>query len=104
MRSMQALGNDIPNPIRIDINGFIAPQSVYPMVPTTTAGASFFEWDGGSPHRMVRLMNLIGYHQFVSLANARRPAFAKVYRQMPVWPRAGSVRRVGDVILVKLSH
>ncbi|MAI98397.1 MAG: hypothetical protein CMH67_02250 [Nisaea sp.] len=103
MRSMQALGNDIPNPIRIDINGFIAPQSVYPMVPTTTAGASFFEWDGGSPHRMVRLMNLIGYHQFVSLANARRPAFAAVYRQMPVWPRAGSVRRVGDVILVKLS-
>lgn len=103
MRAIAALGPDIPSPVILDIKGFIAPQSVYPMVPTTTAGASFFEWDGGTPHRMVRLMNLIGYHDFASLPDNRRPEFEAIFAAMPVWPRDGSVRRINDVVLVKLS-
>ncbi|MEC8028386.1 MAG: hypothetical protein VX170_12000, partial [Pseudomonadota bacterium] len=79
-------------------------KTVYPAVPTTTAGASFFAWDGGSPARMVRLMNLIGYTRFVSLPPQRRQELHGHYAGMPVWPRPGSVKAVGGVVLVKLSN
>ena len=54
IRATAALGADQPARVAIDFHGRIKPETVYPAVPTTTAGASFFAWDGGSPARMVR--------------------------------------------------
>ena len=104
IRAAAALGADQPARVTIDFHGRIRPKTVYPAVPTTTAGASFFAWDGGSPARMVRLMNLIGYTRFVSLPPQRRQELHGHYAGMPVWPRPGSVKAVGGVVLVKLSN
>ncbi|MEC9216641.1 MAG: hypothetical protein VX647_05475, partial [Pseudomonadota bacterium] len=104
IRAAAALGADQPARVAIDFHGRIRPKTVYPAVPTTTAGASFFAWDGGSPARMVRLMNLIGYTRFVSLPPQRRQELAGHYADMPVWPRPGAVKVVGGVVLVKLSN
>ena len=78
--------------------------SVYPLVYTTTSGASFFEWDDGNPLRMVRYMNLVGYPQYVPVAIDQRPRFASVYQEMPIWPMEGSVKLLDGVVLVKLSE
>ncbi|MGB1006935.1 MAG: hypothetical protein ACPGVX_07140, partial [Thalassobaculaceae bacterium] len=103
IRATAALGADQPARVAIDFHGRIKPETVYPAVPTTTAGASFFAWDGGSPARMVRLMNLVGYARFMSLSPARRRELAGHYAAMPVWPRPGAVKVVSGVVLVKLS-
>jgi hypothetical protein len=92
------------HPIRVDFHGFIQPESVYPVLPTTTNGASFFEWDGGNPYRMVRYMNMIGFHRYVSISEKDREMLSPLYEEMTVWPLKGSIRIANGVVLVKLSE
>ncbi|MFD2111790.1 glucosyltransferase domain-containing protein [Thiorhodococcus fuscus] len=90
-------------PITIDFSGAKKFESVYPALPTTTAGASFFEWDGGNPHRMTSYMNLIGYHRYVEPDNKTRARMAPHYSTMPEWPLEGSIKVVDGVVLIKIS-
>ena len=90
-------------PIRVDFRGYRRSVSIYPLVPTTTSGASFFEWDDGNSYRMVRYMNLIGFHRYVSIDLEERERIRSNYRAMPSWPAPGSVKLLNDVVLVKLS-
>ncbi|EGV28581.1 hypothetical protein ThidrDRAFT_3649 [Thiorhodococcus drewsii AZ1] len=90
-------------PITIDFSGAKKFESVYPALPTTTAGASFFEWDGGNPYRMVKYMNLIGYHRYIAVDQETRARIAPHYSTMPEWPLEGSIKVVDGVVLIKIS-
>jgi hypothetical protein len=88
-------------PIYVNFRGKHAFHTPYPIL--DTAGASFFEWDGGDMRRMVAYMNLIGYDRLRAYPENPPGAFDAPYAQMPDWPAPGSVRRFGNGYLVKLS-
>ena len=90
-------------PSLVQFGGHVTFHSVYPSAPTVTTGASFFEWDGGDRYRMVSYMRLVGYTQYKAVDDAQAKALLPELAEMPSWPAPGSVRRVGDVALVKLS-
>jgi hypothetical protein len=70
---------------------------------SSTAGASFFEWDGGNPARVVSFMKVLGYSNIEMAAEQRRKELLDVAREMPVWPAKGSVRTSGDFTIIKLG-
>lgn len=72
-------------------------------VPTSTIGRSFFDWDGGNADRILIFMRIVGYDGMAPLGSDQRRAMLTEYATMPMWPAEGSVRRVGDAVLVKLG-
>lgn len=79
---------------------FISPLE---RVMTSTAGASFFEWDGGNSSRIAAFMRLQGYANVTAAPRSKKDKFLSIARQMPVWPAEGSVRNEGDVTIIKLG-
>jgi hypothetical protein len=106
-RIVQTYGHVVDNsPIKVMFFGWRKPESPYPIVPSATSGASFFEWDSGNPHRIVLYMRLIGFTN-LRVQPLSRQGCEKVmveFSKMPAWPNVGSVKRVDDVVLVKLSE
>jgi hypothetical protein len=94
---------DDGGPIYVNFRGARGFDSVYPSLKTATTGASFFQWDGGNTGRITVYMNLVGYDRLRIFPEEPPGAFDHEYAQMPVWPAPGSVRRYGNVYLVKLS-
>lgn len=88
--------------IFLKIRGAKRFDSIYPSVDTGTQGASFFEWDGGNPPRMLAYMRMLGYTNVHAFAEEMPGAHAAAFEEMPVWPAEGAVRRVGKGFLVKL--
>ena len=95
---------DTSKPQKIDIYGGVPFATVYPTAKHSVAQASFFGWDGGYIRRIIPYMTLRGYTNFELLPLEQRLALIPEYGTMPVWPALGSVKKVGDVILVKLSN
>lgn len=89
---------------KVDFHGAKPFASVLPRPHSSIAGFSFFEWDGGNPVRIIYFMKLIGYGGLDLITSAQRDALVFHYADMPIWPAAGAVRRVGDTVLVKLGH
>jgi hypothetical protein len=87
----------------VDIYGEQAFDSVYPRPTPATMGYSFFEWDGGNVYRIIAYMHLLGYPQFTVANERQRRQDDTVFRDMPSWPAAGSVRTFDGVILIKLG-
>jgi hypothetical protein len=83
--------------------GLKAPETIYPTGLNSSAGGSFFSWDGGNPNRILAYMWLLGYQDLVPVAPADRQNLIKEFASMPTWPLAGSVRSLGHVVLVKLG-
>jgi len=90
-------------PILIDFSGKKTFKSVYPALPTSTGGESFFEWDYGNPKRMIHYMNMIGYHRYMEPDEETRSRIASHYSTMPEWPLEGSIKVVDGVVLIKIS-
>lgn len=90
-------------PIKVDFFGGFGFHERYPVSGYSTAGASFFEWGGGTPGRILNYMRLIGFGDLVGLPTQQRRDLMLEYESMPVWPAAGAVKLVGDVVLVKLG-
>ncbi|HJR22736.1 MAG TPA: glucosyltransferase domain-containing protein [Dongiaceae bacterium] len=88
---------------RIDFYGDHEFRIPYREVGGSTWPASFFEWDNGSPSRIVDFMTILGYSNFKNLDDATRAALLPVTEKMPIWPAAGSVQVVDGVILVRLG-
>lgn len=103
-RLVESLPDDkLLSDYKIDFYGAKPFKSIFPYVPTSTIGHSFFDWDGGNPLRIVSFMQLIGYYD-VSVINCdERNALIKYYKEMPTWPSKGAVRLVGNVFLVKMG-
>ncbi|EJL58065.1 hypothetical protein PMI09_00558 [Rhizobium sp. CF122] len=95
---------DMVGPYKVEFfGGLKAPDPIYPVGLYSSAGGSFFSWDGGNPNRIVSFMWLLGYQDLVAVEPGDRNALIPEFAQMPSWPRRGSVRMLGDLILVKLS-
>lgn len=88
---------------KIDFFGAKPFQSVFPHIPTTTIGQSFFSWDGGNPYRIAAFMSLIGYQGLETIPPDELPILVPLYADMPAWPAEDAIRKVGDTILVKLG-
>lgn len=90
--------------ILIDVYGSIPFKTNLKKIPLATTGASFFEWDGGSVDRIAGFMRLIGYDDIMPLHDdTNKMHYFIEYLKMPSWPARGSVKRIGDVVLIKLS-
>jgi MFS family permease len=68
-----------------------------------TFGASFFEWDQGNVYRILLFLKTVGYHGLQALPEERRTAYTSMKETMPAWPKMGSVKVVGDVVLIKFG-
>jgi len=89
--------------VQIDVFGAQPLLSPYPRVGNSTIGASVFEWDGGNPHRIASLYQVLGYRGIVPIGDVRRKQLLPVWDSMPVWPAKGSVRVEGEATLVKMG-
>jgi hypothetical protein len=89
---------------RLDVYGGHEFENAYQEIRSSTWSASFFEWDGGSPSRILAFMKTLGFSNFEEIDQAARKAFLPTFREMPVWPAAGSVRVVEGTILVRLGR
>lgn len=101
---IQANNGRFSSPLSLHLTGQQKFNSVYPQLPTITTGSSFFQWDGGNPHRMVNYMNLVGIGSYLLATPDQVSRMADNYKDMPVWPQKGSVRVIDGVALVKLSE
>ncbi len=66
-------------------------------------GRSFFAWDNGSPDRIATFLTVTGIANIHAPAAQERPALAQKARTTPVWPRPGSIRVVGNSVIVRLG-
>ena len=76
----------------------------YKEVRRSTWSASFLEWDGGNPIRIIEFMNILGYSNLARIDEAMRTPLLPVAEKMPIWPAAGSVRVVDGVIVIRLGQ
>jgi hypothetical protein len=89
--------------IKIEVAGYLPVKSPYPIVFSSTAGSSFFEWDSGNKSRILNFMRLIGYTNLIAASKDECTGLVHEFSQMPSWPSRGSVRFSGDIALIKLS-
>ncbi len=75
----------------------------YPRVVSSTAGYSFFEWDGGNPWRIISFLHLLGHNDLTEIDVANRNRLRPEFESMPTWPTEGSVKMSGDTVLVKMG-
>jgi hypothetical protein len=68
-----------------------------------TFGASFFSWGDGDPSRVVAFLDTIGYQNLQPLPVEGRIQMVKIAEGMPIWPAQGSVKIVGDTVLIKFG-
>ena len=87
----------------VDFFGAHEFHTAYRETESSTWSASFFEWDGGNPSRIIDFMRILGYSNFVAADDAARARVLPILESMPIWPAAGSVRVVDGIILVRLG-
>jgi hypothetical protein len=96
---------NVSGPYKVEFfGGLKAPESIYPTGLDSSAGGSFFSWDGGNPNRILAYMWLLGYQDLTPVAPDDRLALIPEFAQMPSWPLRGSVRQSGNLVLVKLGN
>ena len=67
-------------------------------------GGSFFQWDGGTNTRIIPFMKYSDVANYKIIDN--KESWLKIkdsITTMPVWPRQGSVKRIGETVIVKLN-
>lgn len=90
-------------PLKIDFYGSKSVNTVYAAAWSGSMQGSFFSWDNGNIKRMTSFMKVMGYENIIMPSVDERIALTPIFTQMPVWPAAGSVKKVGGVYLVRLS-
>ncbi|WP_213990709.1 glucosyltransferase domain-containing protein [Sodalis sp. dw_96] len=90
-------------PLKMDLYGRKGFNTLYANAWQGTMQGSFFSWDEDLLYRVTNLMNILGYKNIVIPSNAERKALNPVFDNMSVWPAAGSVKKAGDIYLIKLS-
>ena len=95
---------DRNKPFEIDVYGHKNINTVYAKGWSSTTQGSFFDWDKGSLLRMVTYMRVMGYQNIDMVEDSKRREMTPLFQNMPIWPAAGSVAKVGERYLVKLSQ
>lgn len=90
-------------PLKMDFYGRKKFSTIYANAWQGTMNGSFFSWDLDNIGRITHFMTVMGYPNIVVPDDAQRKALSPVFDDMPVWPAAGSVKKVGDIYLIKLS-
>jgi hypothetical protein len=67
------------------------------------AGASFFNWDNGNTLRISCWLKAMGLPELVAIKKENSQMFEKDFAKMNTWPQPGSIRIVGETLLVKLG-
>jgi hypothetical protein len=88
---------------QVDFYGEHEFRSAYREVGGSTWSASFFEWDGGNPNRIVEFMTILGYSNLAGIDRATRTSLLPAAEKMPIWPAAGAVQMVDRIIVVRLG-
>lgn len=71
---------------------------------SSTFGRSFFSQDSSDTNkRMLAFMRTIGYTELSLMPNEQRYKLVSVANSMPIWPESGSVKVIGNTVLVKFS-
>jgi hypothetical protein len=90
-------------PVPVAILGARGYSSNEAFIKDEVFGASFFEWEGGNPYRILYFLKLLGVEDF-KVADARQyKAAVEESAKMQKWPHKSSIVYTGDVIVVKLS-
>lgn len=95
---------DRNTPVEVDFFGLKPVKTVYGDGWWAPTQGSFFAWDVGNIERMLTYMKVMGYQNLSAPPNDQRIAMTPVFLAMPVWPAMGSVQKVGDRYLVRLSQ
>lgn len=90
-------------PIELDVFGKKNLNTLYANGWSSTMQGSFFSWDNGNLDRMVTYMRVMGYENLSTPTIDERIATTPLFKEMPVWPSEGSVKKVGNRYLVRLS-
>jgi hypothetical protein len=90
-------------PPKIDVYGSKESSNVYANGWSSTMQGSFFAWDGGNLRRMLYYFEVMGYGKLPFLDQAERIPLTPIFEEMPIWPDAGAVKKVGDLYLVRLG-
>lgn len=67
-------------------------------------GSSFFEHDGGNPHRILSYAKLLGAKNLQAIGVRVLAGREEEVKAQPVWPAPGAVYNAGDVVVVKLGE
>ncbi|WP_161437922.1 MULTISPECIES: glucosyltransferase domain-containing protein [Pseudomonas] len=94
---------DRTKPVKIDFYGHKKFETVYAKAWSSTTQASFFDWDNGNILRILTYMKILGYPNLYAVDKDAARALTPVFMTMPVWPALGSVIKVDDTYLVRLS-
>ena len=94
---------NIVSPTYLEMIGYVERPSTPLVSRIENIGASFFGWDGGHTERVTNFLHILGYTSLDALPLERRSAYVEQGIAMPIWPSKGSVKIVGDVVLVKFS-
>jgi hypothetical protein len=70
----------------------------------STAGSSFFNWDGGNTGRMVAWLRAMGISNLEPATTLQNSLYSDELGQMAEWPAPGSIIIKNDTILVKFSR
>ncbi|MGH6824140.1 glucosyltransferase domain-containing protein [Methyloceanibacter sp.] len=79
-------------------------DTLIPEVPSSTLGASFFRWDGGSRGRVAAFLNFLSNATFNPATDKQMEKAFDDTSAMPSWPERGSIARFDGVVLIKLSE
>ena len=87
----------------LEIVGYLSYPDSDLMPQYSTFGASFFGWDQGNPSRALYFLRTLGYEGLQPLPINQRSMMIGLAEKMPAWPAEGSVKVVGDIVLVKFG-
>jgi hypothetical protein len=68
-----------------------------------TLGISYFEFAQGNVQRILAFLHTMGYSGLQPLPLDKQAQMVEITDSMPIWPQQGSVKVVGDVVLVKFG-
>ena len=66
-------------------------------------GYSFFNWDGGNNARIIAYYHVSGIASLHKASETQLPAVREQAKTLPVWPTAGSIAMINNVLVVKLG-
>ena len=90
-------------PLKLVVQGKLERPQLLRTAWYSTAGGSFFSWDGGNPGRIVAYLRTLGITNLTVSDAATHASVSDQFRTMRSWPDPQSMRLQGDVLLLKLS-
>lgn len=83
--------------------GSLKRELPYRVAMYSTAGSSFFNWDGGNNGRMVAWLKAMGISHLKPATDSQKSLYNKEFEQMREWPSPGSIAVKNDTVLIKFN-